>query len=404
MFWILAAVLGIAALAFVLRPLLKPPVLDTDAEKRRALRAAAAAGALSAAELSERLAALPAEIKAERAPTPLLLTLAALVPALAFGLYLQVGTPKALDPAAHLPAAAPATMEEAIAALEARLEAQPRDVEGWVLLGRSRRAQENFPAAEAALARAYALMPDDIEVQLDYAEAKALATPMRRFAGEALALLQQAHQRAPDHARARWLLGIAAMQDARPADAAALWEPILADMPADAPARTALTQQINDARRQAGLAPMPEQHAAGMPSVAAPAATAGPASAPAAAAPAPAAGGARIEVEVSLSPALVDKVPPNAVLFVFARAPQGPRAPLAIQRLSAASLPATLVLDQSMGMIEGMNLGAFPDVVVGARISASGNAVPQSGDLEGLTDTLPVTAGRARVVIDRVVP
>lgn len=388
MFWILAAMLGIAALAFVLRPLLKPPVLDEHADKRRALRAAAAAGALGEDELRERLQALPVEPAPQRTPIAVVLAMAVLVPTLGFGLYLQVGAPEALNPAAHVAPPAPTTMEEAIAALEARLAAEPNDVEGWVLLGRSRRAQEDFAAAEAAMAKAYALAADNVEVQIDYAEAKALATPSRRFQGESLELLQQAHAREPGNARAGWLLGIAAMQDGRPADAAQLWEPILAQMPADAPARPALTRQINDARQQAGLAPLPE------------------ASAPTAAASTPSAEstGARIEVEVELAAELAAQVPADAVLFVFARAPEGPRAPLAIQRLSAASLPTTLVLDQSMGMIEGMNLGTFPDVVVGARISASGNASPQSGDLEGLSEPLPVSAGRARVVIDRVLP
>jgi cytochrome c-type biogenesis protein CcmH len=285
-------------------------------------------------------------------------------------------------------------MEDAIAALEARLEARPSDVEGWVLLGRSRRSQEDFAAAEAALARAYQLAPDNNEVLLDYAEAKALATPTRRFAGESLALLEQAYQREPDNARAGWLLGIAAVQDGRPADAATLWQPILEQMPADAPARPALTQQINEARRQAGLAALPEAPA--------PATTAQPE--PTSAASAGADGGARLVVEVELAPELAAQVPADAIVFVFARAAEGPRAPLAIQRLAAASLPTTVVLDQSMGMIEGMNLGAFTEVVVGARISASGNATPQSGDLEGLTDPLQVSAGQARVRINRVVP
>lgn len=394
MFWILAAVLGIAALAFVLRPLLKPPMLDEHADKRRALRAAADAGALEAAELHQRLAALPPEPARMKPPVPLLLLLAALVPGLAFGLYLSVGSPQALDPANRVAAAAPATMEEAIAALEARLESRPSDIEGWVLLGRSRRSQENFAAAEAALARAYQLGPDNNEVLLDYAEAKALATPTRRFAGESLALLEKAYQREPDNARAGWLLGIAAVQDGRPADAAALWQPILEQMPADAPARPALTQQINEARRQAGLAALPDAPA--------PATSAQAGSTSAASAGAD--GGVRLVVEVEIAPELAEQVPANAVVFVFARAAEGPRAPLAIQRLAAASLPTAVVLDQSMGMIEGMNLGAFPEVVVGARISASGNATPQSGDLEGLTDPVQVSAGQARVRINRVLP
>jgi cytochrome c-type biogenesis protein CcmH len=394
MFWILAAMLGIAALAFVLRPLLKPPLLDEHADKRRALRAAAEAGALQPEELRQRLAALPPEPARVKSPTPLVLALAVLVPGLGFGLYLWVGSPQALDPASRVAAAPPASMEDAIAALEARLEARPSDVEGWVLLGRSRRSQEDFAAAEAALARAYQLAPDNNEVLLDYAEAKALATPTRRFAGESLALLEQAYQREPDNARAGWLLGIAAVQDGRPADAATLWQPILEQMPADAPARPALTQQINEARRQAGLAALPEAPA--------PATTAQPE--PTSAASAGADGGARLVVEVELAPELAAQVPADAIVFVFARAAEGPRAPLAIQRLAAASLPTTVVLDQSMGMIEGMNLGAFTEVVVGARISASGNATPQSGDLEGLTDPLQVSAGQARVRINRVVP
>lgn len=395
MFWILAAVLGIAALAFVLRPLLKPPVLDAHADKRRALRAAHAAGALDADELKQRLLALPPEpATPPRANPGLLLVIAAALPALAVGLYLQVGTPAALDPeAATRQIAAPATVEEAIAALEARLEAEPSDLEGWVLLGRSRRAQEQFAQAEAALERAYTLAPDDAEILIDYAEAKALAGPQRRIEGESLALLERARSMDPDNARARWLLGVAAMQADRPAEAAQLWQGLFDEMPADVPARAALGRQLNDARQRAGLPPIdlgPTTAAALQPT------------------PAPVesgdASGPRIEVEVSLDPALASEVPEGAVLFVFARPPQGSRAPLAIQRLSAASLPATVVLTNAMGMIAGMNLASQPQVVIGARISASGNAAPQSGDLEGLTAPIAVADGRAEVRIDRVLP
>lgn len=395
MFWILAAVLGIAALGFVLRPLLKPPVLDVHADKRRALRAAHAAGALQADELKQRLLALPPEPAAPpRASPTLLLAIAALLPALAVGLYLQVGTPAALDPAAATQQApAPTTVEEAIAALEARLAAEPTDLEGWVLLGRSRRAQEQFAQAEAALERAHTLAPEDPEILIDYAEAKALAGPGRRIEGESLALLERARQIDPDNARARWLLGVAAMQADRPAEAAQLWQGLFDEMPADVPARAALGRQLNDARQRAGLAPIDLGTAtAATPAQAMPASTdsenAGP----------------RIEVAVSLDPALAPQVPEGAVLFVFARAPQGSRAPLAIQRLSAASLPATVVLTNAMGMIAGMNLASQNQVVIGARISASGNAAPQPGDLEGLSAPIAVNEGRAQVRIDRVLP
>ena len=403
MFWILAAVLGIAALAFVLRPLLKPPVIDPAADKRRALRAAHAAGALDDAELAQRLNALgPAPAAAAPAGAGLILLLGVLVPALSVGLYMWVGNPDALDPSAAVAPAAPASMDEAIAALEARLEAEPTDIEGWVLLGRSRRNQERFADAEKALARAHALAPDEVEILIDYAEAKALATPERRFGGESLALLQQAQTRDPGNPRARWLLGIAAMQGGRPAEAVELWEALLADMPADASARNALSKQINDARAQAGLPPLPDSAPAVPPMLAAPAAAAP--TAPSATASVDAAAGPRIEVNVSLDPAIAGAVPADAVLFVFARAPQGSRAPLAIQRIPASALPATVVLDDSMGMIAGMNLSSQTEVIIGARISASGNAAPQSGDLEGLLDPQPVGIGKVDLRIDRVLP
>jgi len=399
MFWILAAVLGIAALAFVLRPLLKPPLLDANAERHRALQDAHASGVLDSAELASRLDALgPAPAAPKRASSVLMLTLAVLVPGLSVGLYLAVGAPDALDPAARVAteATAPATMEEAIAALEARLAAQPNDVEGWVLLGRSQRAQENFSAAEAALSRAHALADDDVEILIDYAEAKALATPTRRFEGEALALLQRAEAFAPTNARARWLLGIADMQAGRAGDAARRWESLLSEMPAEAPARAALTRQINDARMQSGQTPLPLESA--------PVAVAAAPVAPSAPAVAERAAGARIEVEVSLDPAFAGQVPADAVLFVFARAAQGSRVPLAIQRLSAATLPTTVVLDDSMGMIAGMNLSSQSNVIIGARISASGDATPQSGDIEGSTAPLSVTTERTQVRLGQLLP
>jgi cytochrome c-type biogenesis protein CcmH len=397
MFWILAAVLGIAALGFVLRPLLKPPVEDPHAGKRRALRAAHAAGALDADELQQRLLALPPEPAApQSASRGLVLGVALLLPALAVGLYLQVGRPEALDPAIRSAPtqSAPSTVEEAMAALEARLKAEPTDLEGWVLLGRSARQLEQFGKAEAALEQAHRLAPEDVEILIDYAEAKALAGPQRRIEGEALALLQRARSLQPDNARARWLLGVAAMQGDRPAEAVELWQGLFDEMPADVPARAALGRQLNEARQRAGMAPLDLGSAtAPSPTPAAPAAT-----------DSEVANGPRIEVAVSLDPALADRVPEGAVLFVFARAPQGSRAPLAIQRLSAASLPATVVLTDAMGMIAGMNLSSQPQVVLGARISASGNAAPQPGDLEGLSAPVEVATGRAQVRIDRVLP
>jgi cytochrome c-type biogenesis protein CcmH len=92
-------------------------------------------------------------------------------------------------------------------------------------------------------------------------------------------------------------------------------------------------------------------------------------------------------------------------LFVFARAVSGPPMPLAIQRLKASQLPATVTLDDSMSMMPAMKLSKFPQVVVGARVSKSGNAMPQSGDLQTLSSPLDSHRNEpVALTIDQIVP
>jgi cytochrome c-type biogenesis protein CcmH len=116
------------------------------------------------------------------------------------------------------------------------------------------------------------------------------------------------------------------------------------------------------------------------------------------------AGSASLTVQVDIAPGLKQRLGASDVLFVFARAPEGSRMPLAIQRLSASDLPVTVTLDDSTSMMPQLKLSTLPEVVVGARVSKSGQAVPQPGDLEALSD--PVRSDRndpVRLTIDRVV-
>ena len=110
-------------------------------------------------------------------------------------------------------------------------------------------------------------------------------------------------------------------------------------------------------------------------------------------------------MHVSLAPELADKASPSDTVFIFARAAKGPRMPLAIVRRSVSELPLSVTLDDSMAMTPAMRLSNFPEVVVGARVSRSGNAMPQSGDLQG--EVKPVAPGQeavVAVVIDNVRP
>ncbi len=108
---------------------------------------------------------------------------------------------------------------------------------------------------------------------------------------------------------------------------------------------------------------------------------------------APAAAGASLTVAVSLSPAVAGKAAPQDTVFVFARPAQGPRMPLAIVRLQVKDLPTTVVLDDTHGMSPQMSLSSVPEVVVVARVSKSGMAAAQPGDLEGVS--APVKAGQS---------
>ena len=114
--------------------------------------------------------------------------------------------------------------------------------------------------------------------------------------------------------------------------------------------------------------------------------------------------GATIAGRVDVAPVLSAKIAPDDTLFIFARAVDGPRMPLAVLRLSARELPKSFTLDDSMGMAPGARLSAAQAVVVEARVSKSGNALPQSGDLSGKSTTVKPGAADVKIVIDQVVP
>ena len=290
--------------------------------------------------------------------------------------YFAIGTPAALDPAQR---EMPRTLEDAIVKLEGELQRDPNQVEGWRLLGRAYIAQGNSAKAAQALTHALKLAPDDPDLLAETAEMRALATPERRFDAEGVAMLRHAIELQPMHQRSRWFLGIAQRQASQPAEAARTWEPLLTVV--DAAAAAPLRAQIDAARAEAGLAPLP---AAASPSAAA-----------------PAQGG--LKVKVTVAPELAAKIPPNATLFVIARQSGGPPMPVAVEKLAATDFPREVVLDDGDSPMPTMKLSQLDTVDVLARISASGNAMPQSGDLEAKVKPSD-KSGVVELVIDSVRP
>lgn len=288
------------------------------------------------------------------------------------GLYALYGEPDALDPAL---VKTPTTLDEAIVQLERRLADEPGSVEGWVLLGRSRAAQERWAEAVQAFSRAQALLPDEPDLMVELADARLRAAGDGRYPPEAVALLERAVQIQPAHQRGLFYLGAHQLQSGNPAGAAAVWERLLPLVEASTAA--ALRPQIDQARALAGLEPLaPEESAAPGPS---------------------------LRVVVQLDPAVADQLAPGDTLYVFARTLEG-GLPVAVKRLPAAGFPLEVTLSDADGLMPAQKLSQQARVRLLARVSKSGDAGAAPGDLEAGAIELDVTDGAtATLVVAKVV-
>jgi cytochrome c-type biogenesis protein CcmH len=344
------------------------------------------------------------------------LLLAVAIPAAAVSFYLFRGNPgiiprletvASLRPAAsqEMPPGHPATGNGTAASLDAlverlaeRMEKNPSDLRGWLMLGRTYTALHKPERALSALEKAYALAPNQPEVLTAYAEALATNNG-NRLEGRPAELIKTALDIDPQNVSARWLSGLLSFQQGEYTQAASQWEGMLARFDPQGKEAAQLRQFINEARGRGGLAPLQA------PMQVAEATGAGAASGSAGGNQTPAKTGAKLTVQVALDPALAAKSDPQETVFVYAKAVSGPPMPLAVQRVRVSQLPLSVTLDDSMAMMPAMRLSSFPKVTVGARISKSGQAIPQGGDLEG--EVSPVKPGQSepvKVVIDRVHP
>ncbi|MEO8302937.1 MAG: c-type cytochrome biogenesis protein CcmI [Betaproteobacteria bacterium] len=329
--------------------------------------------------------------------------LAGTIPIVALLLYVTLGNHEAFAPQAERAAKGGADHEvtreqvEGMAAkLAAKLEKDPGNADGWVMLARTYYALNRYADAASAFDKAIALVPDDAGLLADYADAVGAAQGGLR--GKALELVDRALKADSTQWKALALAGTAAFERKDYLQAVAYWEKMKATVPPGSPMAGSIDASIAEARELGGLKGSPAPSAI----AAAPAATVpkAPVAAPATGtAPAASIGGT-----VSLAPALAAKASPTDTVFIFARAAEGPKMPLAILRKQVKDLPVAFTLDDSMAMAPNFALSNFASIVVGARVSKSGNAVPQSGDLEGFSPAVTVGARGLAVVIERALP
>ncbi len=353
-FVLISAALLALALAFVLWPLLRQALRQ---QQRRGLYALAVVLALG-------------------------------IPLLGAGIYRMVGDPAALDPAALKQ---PLSIDEAITRIKQSLDRDDADPQMWALLGQAYGAKNEPAKAADAFAHALKYKPDDADLLVAWAQADSMAQPQHLITGEARARLKRALAVDPTHQRGLWLLGISDFQLGRYADAVTTWTRLLKLLPPDSGVARGVADQVRLAAQRGHL-----QLSVAQARVLS-AATAGTLAAAASSGP-------RITVHVSLAPALAQKLGNQTTLFVFARKPNGPPMPLAVARLPASDLPATVTLTNAMSMSPQLDLSSAQEVVIGARLSATGQALPQRGDLEGSSKPVRVEGHPSvDVVIDREV-
>lgn len=405
-FLIGATLLLTTAMAFVLTPLLRrergaEAHLQRDElnlavlrDQLRELEADLNAGLIDAPayessrrELERRVAE---EVRPQHVPQPksegrrwTAVAVGIAVPVLSISLYLLIGSPAALDPqvlAANKDGAHQFTAEQVegmVASLAERMKNEPDNVKGWTMLARSYNALGRYEQASEAYAHLVKLVPDDAGLLADYADVLAM-TLGRSLQGEPEKIIERAVKVDEKNVKALALWGSAAFERKDYASAVKRWEKILPLVPADSEVSRSVSGSIAEARGLMGQAPATAARPAEK-----------------------AIAGTKVEGTVELDPSLRGEVSEGDTVFIFARAAQGPRFPLAVLRKQVKDLPARFVLDDNMAMTPEAKLSGVPMVVVGARISKSGNATPSPGDLEGLSEPVAPGATGLKIRIDK---
>ncbi|MDC0688304.1 c-type cytochrome biogenesis protein CcmI [Mitsuaria sp. RG] len=388
-FWLSAGLLLLAALAFLLLPILRGHRRQQAEQDRTALNVALyeervaelvaqqAAGVLDEQQLANGRDEAARELLADTErgevtrqghlgkAVPLLA--AVLVPAMALGLYLHFGAADKVELTQEF-ASAPQSMTEMTTRLERAVQAQPDSAEGLYFLGRAYMAEQRPADAAKAFERAVALAGRQPELLGQWAQSLYFAAD-KQWSAQLQALTDEALKADPQEVTSLGLRGIAAFEGERYQEAIDFWQRLLAQLPQGDASRDALQGGIDRAadKLKAGGGKVAET--------------------------------ARLKVRVELAAALKDKVRPDDTVFIFARASNGPPMPLAAKRVTVAQLPIEVELSDADAMMPQMKLSDFAEVQLVARVSRAGQ--PTHGEWKGQSAPLATgTRGTQHVTID----
>lgn len=350
------------------------------------------------ARLLEEVKTTDAPVSVPRNPAKILaLLLAVLLPVASVLLYVKIGNIKALLPQEQNAAAdsfGVIRSEAVLQELEKKLEKQPENPDGWWLLASSYKEMKRYSDAVRAYQQLLKLVPNEAQLWANYADAYAMNNN-RSLLGEPTKFLDKALELDSNNTMALALSGSAAMERGDYVVAITNWTKLVDLLPSDnselqmfrdgiQQAREFLAKQKGGKEKLAQLSPDKTSKK--------------PAADPASTDPV-----STITGKVSISPALAGKAAQTDILFIFARPAQGQKMPIVVLRKQVKDLPLQFTLDDSIALQPQVKLSGFDQVVVTARVSKSGDAVAQPGDLQGSSDAIKPGTNGLSIVIDSVV-
>jgi len=425
MFWLIASAMTVLVIGLLLWPLLKRTAAAATGEQEKTLSIYRQQFAeleqdrtncvltdeqywLAQRELERRL--LEETGATETTPTRarrqvnsrlVALALAMIIPTVSGLLYWKLGNPLAMTHPTVTSMSSQGSSEDdrqlseglnALAErLKKKLEQNPGDGVGWALLARSYVAMGRHADAVPIFEKAVKLTPDDAQLLADYADTLGVHQG-RKLEGKPDLLIQKALKVDPRNVKALMLAGTVAFNRQNYARAAKDWEQARANLPADAEpeATQELSDSIAEAKRRLGGSQITMTADARPAAPAKPTGQSGPSRA--------------ITGKVIMGPSLAGKGSSTDTLFVFARDVNGPPMPVAIVRATKKDLPFTFRLDDSTSPMPSRKLSDVGTVLIVARLSKSGKAMPESGDLEGMSQPVKPGVDGITVVIDREMP
>ena len=414
-FWVAGALAVLLVLALLFRPfLLKSSTVNVS---RRQLNAAIyrdqlarldrdrAENTLAEAdyeqarsELQRRVIDDTAEADATstlKAPKKTMLAVGLVLPIAAVALYVLLGSPATLQPGGPQPAATAQDMDRLTEGLAKKLEKEPDNLQGWAMLARSYKMLGRNMEAEMAFVRAGSFLDNDAQLLAIYADLAA-TNANGNFAGKPAQLIEKALKVDPENAMALWLAGTAAFRGNQYESAIRIWERLIQQVDPESEDGRMLQGSIEAAYTALGKT---------APKAALKAPAKGPVVSGADSVSVPSKTGVESSVrgQVELDAALRAKAGPNDTVMVIARAP-GSRMPVAVVRANVSELPLKFTLDDSLAMSPQARISMSAQIEVEARISKSGMAQPESGDLISAVQTVKLGASGVKLQVNKVRP